>query len=119
MDKKLSEEYEPKVKALWDWMQTVLPMLGETLVNNRGEYAQQLTKGNAYSYWYWAKYMKPQDVRDLLNNEEDERRVAFAVCLANDIEAYYGNLFEPKQDCYQKLRVLIRRIGDMYESDYR
>lgn len=116
VDKKLKDEYEPKMRAMWDWMQVVLPMLGETLHDQRNDYAQRLSGNN---YWYWNNRLDPNVVRGLLNDEEHELRVAFAVCLANQIDAVENKRFEPKKDSYQKMRVMIRRIADLYENDFR
>ena len=116
VDKKLKDEYEPHMRAMWDWMQVVLPMLGETLHDQRNEYAQRLSSTN---FWYWTNGLEPDVVRRLLTDEEHELRVAFAVCLANQVGAVENKRFEPKKDSYQKMRVMLRRIGDMYENDFR
>ena len=116
VDKKLKDEYEPHMRAMWDWMQVVLPMLGETIYDQRNEYAQRLSNNN---YWYWNSGLKSDVVRRLLTDENDELRVAFAVCLANQADAVENKRFEPKKGSYQKMRVMLRRLGDMYENDFR
>jgi hypothetical protein len=116
VDKKLKDEYEPHMRAMWDWMQVVLPMLGETIYDQRNDYSVRLNNAN---YWYWNKHIEPDVVRRLLTDEEHELRVAFAVCLANQIDAVENKRFEPKKDSYQKMRVMLRRLADLYVNDFR
>jgi len=117
-DKKLIAEYEPKVEELWQWMQIMLPVLGEIDYTKKGQYAQILCTAG---HWYWKKYVSKDVVREALSNPESERRIALAVCCADEIGAYRSGTttFTPRADSLQRLKELIRKIAGLYAVELK
>lgn len=117
-DKALSAEYEPKIKELWDWMNIMLPVLGELNYDKRNKYAELLCNSNS---WYWNRHVSKERVREVLNDPESEYRVPLAVCCANYIDAYTGGVsaFTPKADSYQRLIELMRKLVGLYAVEFR
>ena len=115
IDKDLDRSYAPKVRELWDWMQIVLPVLGETLNSNRHEYAETLTGGGWYGYW--TKQVGSEVVRGLLEDEQHDKRMAFAVCIANEMNALEQGRFQPKANSFKMFRDLVRKTGNFYLID--
>jgi hypothetical protein len=113
LDKALDKEYGAKLSAMWDWMQIVLPVLGETMYQDKMIYAEAF----GGSYWYWTKRTTPEEVREILNDEEHPKRMAFAVLSALEIGAMHDKRFEPQVGLYQKMRMLVRRIGNFYKTE--
>jgi hypothetical protein len=113
LDKDLDKEYNKKLMAMWEWMQIVLPVLGDTMYEGRTTYADSF----GGSYWYWTKRTTPEEVREILNDEEHPKRMAFAVLASIEADAMRDKRFEPKTDSYKKLRMLVRRIGDFYKTE--
>ena len=116
IDKQLDAYYDDKLKAFWEWAQVTLPILGETIVTNRHQYAEKLTDGG--SFWYW-KRVDPTHVRNILTDEEHECRMALAVCLANDTDALLGNRFAEKNNTYSLVRKAVRQVADFYLTEAR
>lgn len=113
LDKDLDKEYDKKLRAMWEWMQVVLPILGETMYESKTTYADSF----GGSYWYWTKRTTPEEVREILNDEEHPKRMAFAVLASIEVDAMRDKRFEPKGDSYKKLRTLVRRVGDFYKTE--
>ena len=114
VDKEAEKDYKPKIKALWDWMQVVLPVLGESLVPSRHEYAESLT---GYQYWCWRRNIAPDLAQEILNDEEHPKRVAFAACLAIEIEAVQDKRFSPTPKSFSKMKQVIRKICKFYTTE--
>ena len=115
IDKQLDAYYADKLKSFWEWATVTLPVLGETIVTNRHEYAQKFSGG---SCWYW-KRCNPMELRAILEDEEHENRMALAVCLANDANALLGNRFAEKNNTYSLVRNAVRQAGDFYLTEAR
>ncbi len=113
LDKDLDKEYSKKLIAMWEWMQVVLPILGETMYESRTTYADSF----GGSYWYWTKRTTPEEIREILNDEEHPKRMALAVLASIEVDAMNDKRFEPKTDSYKKLRMLVRRVGDFYKTE--
>ena len=116
LDKDLNKHYMNKAAELYDWMQIVLPVLGEGFVHNRTEYAENLS-GNSY-FWNWDKNVEPDVVRRLLDNEDDPLRIAFAVCIGNEIDARdREGRFAPEADSLTRLKRKVQRMAGLYITE--
>jgi hypothetical protein len=117
LDKELDKEYGDKLTAMYGWMRVVLPILGDTFKRSRTEYAEVF--GN--SYWYWQNSINTKEVREILDDVEHPKRMAFAVLLAIDSGATdgspQGERFQAKPDTYKNMRNIVRRIGDFYKVE--
>jgi len=116
IDKDLDKRYIGKVTELWTWAQDMLPILGENLVKDRYEYAQKLSNT---SYWYWVKGLGQAELCEILNDPEHEKRLALAVCLANEVGAFDGNRFKHKADTMYQVKQTIRRAGKFFVVEPR
>ena len=118
IDKEVDQLYKPKMKEMWDWMCAVLPVMGESLGDAKSQYASDLTEGRA-SYWYWERYIDKNLVREILDNPEHDKRMAFAGLLAYQADAINGGRFEPTKESWAKFRATIRKTGGMLAVDMR
>ena len=120
VDKKLDAQFKPKVAEFVEWMQLVLPILGETLVSGRGSYADKVTDGRGYSFYYWSNYVTAQEVRDILLDPEHEKRTALAVCLINDVDAVdKEGRFAPPPNLLSLLYPRVRKVAGLYAVELR
>jgi hypothetical protein len=119
IDKELDAQYYPKVQDLYEWMQVVLPVLGETLISNRSEYANKLLDTGYGGYWYWQKYANPLEIRQILDDPEHEKRMALAVLLANEAEAYFQDRFAVKIDTFKRIHKIIRKVANFVMIEQR
>lgn len=118
IDKDMRNEYLPKIKAFWDWAQVVLPVLGTTILSERNNYANTLC--NSGYYWRWQSDTTPELARAILDNEDDDRRVALAVMLANDVGAISKDgLFEHTDRTFKNVLNHITKVAQFYKVDYR
>ena len=118
IDKELDTKYANKVVELWDWAQIMLPILGNTVRDNRYEYAQKLTNGG--SYWYWSKQLNQVELCAILDDPEHEKRLALAVCLANETGAISNDgRFEHKADTMYQIKQSIRKAGKFFVVENR
>jgi hypothetical protein len=118
IDKTVDQHYKPKMKEMWEWMQAVLPVMGDGLGDAKQSYAEALTDGRA-SYWYWERYVEPNLIRDILDNPEHDKRMALAGLLAYKADAINGGRFEPVKESWAKFRATIRKTGGMLAVDMR
>jgi hypothetical protein len=118
IDKEVDQLYKPKVKEMWDWMQAVMPVMGDSLGDAKSQYASDLTNGRA-SYWYWDRYIDKDLVREILDNPEHNKRMALAGLLAYQADAIQGGRFEPRKESWAKFRATIRKVGGMLAVDMR
>ena len=118
IDKELDKKYASKVTELWDWMQTVLPVLGDGMNSNKQQYAEVI---GINSYWYWSRNITPDMAREILDNPDDGRRVALAVLSACEIEALAprSGRFQAHADSFQRLKKLMRRVAGLYAVEMR
>jgi hypothetical protein len=121
IDKELDVQYKPKIQELFEWMQIVLPVLGTTLHDARSDYANKLTENSGgYGYWYWQKNVDASEIREILNNPEHEKRMALAVCLANEAQAMDDtNRFQATADTLSLMHKIIRKVGKFYLIEQR
>lgn len=115
VDKELEKELKPKMKEYWDWMQIMLPVLGDTLRTNRSQYAENM----GLSAWWWTRSIDPQLVTKIIETPDHEHRMNFAVMIAFEIEAVDNNRFDPKPDSFGKMLKLLRRVGNLYAVELR
>jgi hypothetical protein len=113
-DKPLVKEYEPKIKAMWDWAQIVLPVLHLDW-ETRSIYSQQLHDG--YNYYNWKRCIDLKLVRDILDNEEHESRVALAVMACYELFTTQDYRLQIDEKKYADFRNLLREIGGMREYE--
>jgi hypothetical protein len=120
VDKELDAQFKPKVAEFVEWMHVVLPILGETLVSGRGDYANKVTDGKGYSFYYWSNYVTAQEVREILLDPEHEKRTALAVCLINDIDAVTKEgRFAPPPNLLSLLYPRVRKVANLYMVEQR
>ena len=115
VDKEAEKDLKPKMKEYWEWMNIVLPVLGETIQTNRGQYAENMN----LSAWWWTRSIQPQLVMDIINDPEHEHRMNLAVMIAFEIEAVENKRFEPKADSFGKMLKLLRRVGNLYATELK
>lgn len=119
INKPLDTEYKPKVAALWEWMQVMLPVLGVNVGQARQTYTKQLCGDEYGYYWAWDKKITPEEVRAIIDDEEHPKRLALGVLLANDIRATNMGMFEVREGATKALRDRIRRVAGLYEVVYK
>jgi hypothetical protein len=114
LDKTLTKKYRPMIKELWDYMNVMLPVFGESLTHHETKetYANMLSSGS--NYWYWTTLIEGESVRNILENDEHEHRIALAVMCATEIGAYEDKRFYPIEKGLSKLNALFNRIGKFY-----
>jgi len=118
IDKDLDSIYKPKMKEMWDWMCTVLPVMGDSLGDAKSQYAETITEGVG-GYWYWERYIDKNLVREILDDPEHDKRMALAGLLAYKVDAITGGRFNPQKDSYAKFRACLRKIGGMLAVELR
>ena len=118
IDKDLDAVYKPKMKEMWDWMQVVLPVMGDGLGDAKQAYAEALSDGVA-NYWYWERFVDKNLIREILDNPEHDKRIALAGLLAFNIGALTGGRFDPQKDSYAKFRATLRKVGGMLAVELR
>lgn len=120
IDKELDKKFKPKVAEFVEWMNVVLPILGETLVSGRGSYAAKMTNDRGYSFYYWSNYVNVKEVREILLDPEHEKRTALAVCLVNDINAVdREGRFAPQPNMLSLLYQRVRKVAGLYAVELR
>jgi hypothetical protein len=120
VDKELDAQFKPKVAEFVEWMQLVLPILGETLVSGRGGYASKMTNDRAYSFHYWGNYVSAEEVRQVLLDPEHEKRTALAVCLVNDVNAVdKEGRFAPPPNLLSLLYPRVRKVAGLFATELR
>jgi hypothetical protein len=118
IDKEIDAQYKPKMKEMWDWMCTVLPVMGDSLGDAKNEYSKDLTEGKA-GYWYWERYVDKNLVREILDNPEHDLRMALAGLSAYQASAITGGRFEPNKDSYAAFRNCMRKVGGMFAVELK
>jgi hypothetical protein len=120
VDKELDAQFKPKVAEFVEWMQIVLPVLGETLVSGRGSYASKMTDDRGYSFYYWSNFVTPEEVRAVLLDPEHEKRTALAVCLINDINAVdKEGRFAPPPNLLSLIYPRVRKVAGLFAVEQR
>jgi hypothetical protein len=120
VDKELEKTLKPKIKEYWDWMNIVLPVLGETIHANRTQYGENM----GVSVYWWTRNIQPKRVLDIIENPEHEHRMNFAVMIASEIGAINNDIdnayrFNPHSDSFSKMLKLLRRVGNLYATELK
>ena len=104
IDKDLKAKYDPLIKDLWAWGCAVLPILGETMhdYHTRGAYVEKINPNS--SIWNWTRDTDPKLVREILEDPEDERRMALCAIVAWNANAFGGNDFKGFTDNKENFR---------------
>jgi hypothetical protein len=118
VDKDLDAIYKPKMKEMWDWMQVVLPVMGDGLGDAKQAYAEALSDG-AGNYWYWERFVDKNLIREILDNPEHDKRMALAGLLAFNVGALTGGRFDPQKDSYARFRATLRKVGGMFALELK
>jgi hypothetical protein len=118
IDKEVDRYFKPKMKEMWDWMQVVLPVMGDGLGDAKDQYSKDLTEGKS-SYWYWERYVDKNLVREILDNSEHDKRMALAGLLAYQADAITGGRFAPQKHSYAKFRDCLRKTGGMFAVELK
>lgn len=120
VDKELDAVFKPKVAQFIEWMQIVLPVLGENLVKDRSGYSDKVTDGRGYSFYYWSNYITQQEVREILLDPEHEKRTALAVCLINDVDAVdKEGRFAPPPNLLSLVYPRVRKVAGLFAVEKR
>ena len=122
IDKELTKHYDVKTKELYDWMQAVLPILGETLndYSTRNQYANALHQGAGF--WYWTRYVEPMEMREILDDPEHEKRMPFAVMSAFEAGMFNDGStqrFTPSKEGFSRLKQVVRKVAKLYAVELK
>jgi hypothetical protein len=117
LDKDLTKKYRPMIKEFWNYMQVILPVLGDTLTNyqTKETYGKMLIDDG--SHWYWTQLVESETIRNILEDEEHDKRIALAVMCANEINAHENMRFNPSEKSLSNLNALFNRIGKFYKRE--
>jgi len=120
LDKEATKHYDAKAKELWDWAQIVMPILGGTMddYSVRNQYAEALC---ASSYWYWQREISEKLAREILDNDEHDKRMALGVMLCYEVGAFQNNdsIFEAKPETYTNFKKFVRKVANVYATELR
>jgi hypothetical protein len=113
-------QYQDKILKFWEWTNVMLPVLGDSLTyEGVNIYSETMTDGKS-GIWYWHQSTNAKEVLDILDNEEHPKKMALAVCVAFATEAIGTNKhFQVESKSRQKFIDTIRRLGNMYDVDYK
>lgn len=119
LDKELKAKYDPLIAQMWEWGKAVLPILGASMHENRGQYSEALCKT---SYWYWDRYLTKDLAREIVENPEHDKRLALVALSAYSAGAFgtynyrenEGKVFEPTPKTYSEFRKVLRKVIDVY-----
>lgn len=126
IDKDLKAKYDPLIKDLWAWGCAVLPILGETMHDYtvRGAYVEKVVRNG--SMWNWTRDVNSQDVREILENPEDERRMALCAISAWSAGAFNEGSpafsfkgFKESKEIYREFKKTLRKAVDVSAVELR
>ena len=117
---KLAYQYQDKILKLWDWANVMLPVLGDSLTHEGlSVYSDSMTDGKN-GMWYWRQETDPKQVLEILDDEEHPKKMALAVCVAYATESIgTGWHFKVGDKSRQKFVDMLRKLGGMYDVDYK
>ena len=112
--------YQDRILKFWEWTNVMLPVLGDSLTfEGLNIYSDAMTEGKS-GIWYWHQSTNPKVILDILDNEEHEKRMALAVCIAYGTGAIgTGSHFQIQKETRRKFVEMIRKLGNMYDVDYK
>lgn len=116
----IAYQYQDKILKFWDWANVMLPVLGDSLTfEGLTIYSESLTEDKS-GIWYWHQHTKPKEILEILDDEEHPKRMALAVCTAYTISSLMtGRHYVPTSTSRQKFVEMMRKIGNMYDVDYK
>lgn len=116
----IAYQYQDKILKFWEWANIMLPVLGDSLTfDGLNIYSESLTDDKS-GMWYWHQHTKPTEILEILDDEEHPKRMALAVCIAYSISSFMvGRHYVPTSTSRQKFVDMIRKIGNMYDIDYK
>lgn len=125
VNRELTKEYNPKIRELWEWTRTIMPVFGDQLYDEMKVQSEKLSRGG---YGYYGLRMLDSDlIRNCLNNVTgfEERRFALAfaaVYMTNNYEethhwdgTNHRSLcrFKETKTSYDRFRSYLQRQGGM------
>lgn len=112
--------YQDRIDKFWEWTNVMLPVLGDSLTwDGLNIYSDAMTEGKS-GIWYWHQSTTAKEVLDILDNEEHEKRMALAVCVSYGAGAIgTGTHFRVEQHTRRKFVEMLRKLGNMYDVDYK
>jgi hypothetical protein len=113
-------DYQDKILKFWEWANAMLPVLGDSLTfEGLSVYSDTMTDGKS-SIWYWHQATNYKEVLDILDDEEHPKKMALAVCVAYATSSIAtGKHFQVESKSRQKFIEVIRKVGNMYDVDYK
>ena len=127
IDKDLKTKYDPLIKELWAWGCAVLPILGETMHEwqTRSDFAGKLIPSG--SAWNWSREIASEEARKILENPDDERRLALCAMSAWQANAFNNSShtnkgfkgFNDYIDYYRAFKKVLRKVVDVSAVELR
>jgi len=116
----LAYQYQDKILKLWDWANIMLPVLGDSLTHEGLSVYSDLMTDNKNGMWYWRQETNPKQILEILDDEEHPKKMALAVCIAYATESIgMGWHFKVADKSRQKFVDMLRKLGGMYDVDYK
>lgn len=134
VNRELTQHYNPKIKELWEYARMILPVFGDTLLDQQRPKADTLKdKYLGGSAWSWFRRIDKSAIRELLDNPETlaEERLAFCVITAIHLDMYEsiyeqknlgngrtysavsGGRFKEDKNSYTRFKNFMHRVGGM------
>jgi len=117
VNREVTKLYNPKIKELWQWAETILPVFGATLMEQRDQSAKVIGAKTVYG---WIYNVNPNDLRAWLDGPDlfADERLAFVILSTFSIDAIEGNWnngvwFAPTKTTYEKFKNLVHKLGNM------
>ena len=108
VNRELTKEYNPKIKELWEWTRTIMPVFGDQLHEEMHKQVNVLA-GSRWSL----RDLKPELVRACLNNEEGYAEKRFALAFA---AVYMANLYDDRHHWDGRTHITICRFVETETS---
>jgi hypothetical protein len=114
IDKDRMRELEPHIKSLWEWANTIAPVLVFN-IETRTQYCDQM---KVY-YYHFPNATPKEEVVDILQNEEHEHRLAFAyICLSILFDKVDNKIVIPSNG-YSQFRKLMIKATQSYMHELK
>jgi len=116
----LAYQYQDKILKFWEWTNVMLPVLGDSLTHEGLDVYSDLMTNGKTSIWYWHQSTNSKEVLDILDDEEHPKKMALAVCIAYATESIgTGRHYQVGDKSRQKFIEMMRKVGNMYDVDYK
>ena len=120
VNRAVTAKYNPKIRELWQWGQIVLPVFGNTILEQRDSSAKTIGSNSIYG---WEYHVKPEEMRAWLDDPElySAERLAFLILSVVSMDAIAsdgdgsgtGAWFQPDGKSYGKFKNLVHKVGNM------